>query len=52
MKKEIFTQLLHQTIYDYEQCTEDDERSDVIQKLIDELYNRTHNIGGKDSEDA
>ena len=37
MKKETIKLLLEQAIYDYEESTEDDERSDVIQKLIDDL---------------
>jgi hypothetical protein len=39
MTNAIFRQLLEQAIFDYEQCTEDEERSSVVQKLIDDLQN-------------
>lgn len=37
MNKQSFIALLTQAIRDYEECLEEDERSDVIQKLIDNL---------------
>ena len=39
MNKETFDILLKQAIIDYGECTEYDERSGVIQKLIDDLEN-------------
>ena len=34
-----FGLLLKQAIFDYQECTEDDERTSVIQHLIDDLKN-------------
>ena len=37
MTKIKFALLLQQAIEDYAECTEDDERSDVVQQLIEKL---------------
>jgi len=39
MSKITFELLLLQAISDYKESTEDDERSSVVQKLIDDLEN-------------
>ena len=40
LSRTTFKLLLEQAIFDYSECTEDDERSEVVQKLINDLENQ------------